>query len=233
MSRHGLIAAITLAAGISAVALPSYATVITFDADPNIAKVNNLLNFLGNTVTEQGYTFTDTNNFGSYGLLSQNFAGKFTLFDNQVSAPTTLTLTLAGGGTFDFNKIDIANADQAGQLAGITFTGLIHGGGTVSHTFTTADILATGAGYKQLGTLDLTSFGFDNLDSVTWLEPNGTTPLFAWTDVDVTQDAEPVAEPAALIVFGTAMLAYGLLRRRARRGLSRPALDMLFVKHVA
>jgi hypothetical protein len=189
---------------------PSHATVITFDADPNVAKVNNLLNFLGNSVTEQGYTFTDTNQFASYGSLSTNFVGKTTLFDNQVNAPTTLTLTLGGGGQFNFTAIDVANAvhqNPVTTLAPITFTGHVHGGGIVTETFSSI------AANNTLQTLTLNS-GFSNLDSVSWTEPNGTNPLYAWTDVNVTQAVQTVPEPGSLAVFGAGLLGLVYLKRR-------------------
>ena len=116
------------------------------------------------------------------------------------------TLTMDGGGAFDLLSIDIAELYSGSGSANVTFTGALSGGGTVTQSFTSDGVSATG----NVSSFETVTFtGFNNLVSVNWLQ---NSPFHQFDNVTVA----PVPLPAAFSLLLMSIGGLALFRRRAK-----------------
>ncbi len=117
-------------------------------------------------------------------------------------SPTSVTMSLAGGGTFSLLALDAASGDpNFGASTSILVTGNLFGGGTVSQTLTAT---VTWASY--------TLSGFSNLTSVVFSNSSGEG--LSLDNID-TGSAVPEPSSLALVMAGGAALVLG--RKRLKR----------------
>jgi len=204
--RMGLHAAVFAALAVMGGAGTAQALTIDFDDFAfNDTGIHDLTPISG-TLERDGFTFTPSQftKFDVLGTQEARFAGEVAMFNNENTGTTTLTRD--GGGTFAVESIDVANILGPGANS-ITFHGAVHGGGTVTESFSFDS-------FGHLTTLSLDS-DFANLDALSFDE-NGN-PSFQFTDLVVDADAA-VPEPAGLAVLGGGLI--GLLLARRRRGIA-------------
>lgn len=188
------------AAILALAASSSMAAVITFDS---VAKNDATLTVVAN-YEEAGYSVK-----GPLATIGSQFAGAYagsaSLF--LANPGNVATLAKVDGGTFSLKAIDLSPLAPSwyGGGADVTFTGNVHGGGTLSQTFTVGPALG-------FGTFEFT--GFDQLDSVTWIQ---VAPYHQFDNIVVDAPAA-VPEPGTLALFGLALAGIGALRRKASRG---------------
>lgn len=195
MKKH-LVASAVLALAASS---STMAAVITFDSlAMNNAGVQSVTNY-----TESGFSLSG--DLGTIGAqFSEAYAGSASLFlgnPGEIAA-----LTKIDGSTFSLNSIDLSPLSVSfyGGNAGVTFTGNVHGGGTLVQSFTTGSTMG-------FSTYQFT--GFDNLDSVTWVQQ---APYHQFDNIVVDKSAA-VPEPGTLALFGIALAGVGALRRKASK----------------
>ncbi|MGB9110459.1 MAG: PEP-CTERM sorting domain-containing protein [Telluria sp.] len=191
MKKHVVAAFLALAAS------SSMAAVITFDPlalnTAGLAAVSNY--------TEAGFSVS-----GPLGTIGAQFAGAYagsaSLF--LANPGNVATLAKVDGSTFSLNSIDLSALAPSwyGGGATVTFTGNVHGGGTLTQSFTTG---------TALGFDTYTFSGFDMLDSVSWVQ---AAPYYQFDNIVVDASAA-VPEPGTLALFGVALAGLGALRRKA------------------
>ena len=198
MKKHFVAAAFLALAASS-----SMAAVITFDSlarnDAGLGVVT--------AYEEAGFLVT-----GNMGTIGSQFPGAYAGSPALFIGAETLAATLAkvDGGTFSLNAIDLSPLAPSWYpgRANVTFTGNVHGGGTVTQSFTVGSTL----GFE---TFKFT--GFDKLDSVSWVQE---APSHQFDNIVVAESASEsaaVPEPGTLALFGVALAGIGALRRKASK----------------
>jgi hypothetical protein len=193
MKKHFAAAVLALATS------SSMAAVITFDS---LAKDSDKLAVVGN-YEEAGFSVN-----GPLATIGSQFAGAYagsaSLF--LANPGNVATLAKVDGGTFSLKAIDLSPLAPSwyGGGASVTFTGNVHGGGTLSQTFTVGSALGFGT---------FAFSGFDQLDSVTWVQ----VASYHQFDNIVVDAPAAVPEPASLALFGVALAGIAALRRKASK----------------
>jgi hypothetical protein len=186
--------AVSLAAGGQVLA-----DTITFDNFAADASADLLKNYVAQSYTESGFQLQNSGFLSS--LISPDASNPFnrgTALAATVGAK--ITLTAAGGASFDLQSIDINQFTTPGRRDSITFTGVTSGGGTVTQTFSLS------AGFPTY-TFDS---DFASVKSVSWKES-----LLINKDVQVDNiqvSAVPEPETYAMLLAGLGLL--GCIRRR-------------------
>jgi hypothetical protein len=186
-------------AALSAFSMTASATTITFNA---LEQAGNGYQFMP-SYSESGFTFTSPgSNFGSAQQGNAGwYLGSASLFDNLARG---IMLSKNDGGTFSFTSIDLAPVSTSwGSGATVSFIGNIHGGGTISSSYTLNSSFA-------FQTFSLS--GFNNLDSVTWTQ---ASPYHQFDNVVL--DGSPVPEPATYVMLLTGLGLIGFTARRRKQ----------------
>ena len=167
----------------------------------------------GSSVTQNGFTVTDTSNIGGLASVTQNpqglnYTGSIALF-NGAQGNSITTLTQNNGNPFTLNSIDIANLFAAPTTgSGVVFTGNIQGGGTVTQSFS----------HGPTNSLDTVTFGagFTNLTSVIF---SPTTARFQFDNVVL--NGRPVTpatpEPGSIALFTGFAVSGGVFLKRRKK----------------
>jgi hypothetical protein len=172
----------------------------------------------GNTLTQQGFIFTDLLNgvgdgFVAWQASSPNLPGLDTANTSLLEffANSTTELTQAGNAAFTLNSIDLAQYNDL-QSAGtymVTFTGTHPDNSTVSQTLTLTRVLGT----PVLQTFALINFtNVVKVDFTQGVAASGTAYQF---DNVVVNAATAIPEPATFLL-GAVSLA-GLVAAKLRR----------------
>lgn len=189
------------------------ATVMDFEALEHVDSGQSPVPGSGKFYAEKGYEFTSSapiHNFATWGTLSANYLGSTALWNGDGTGVTGITtLARADGQAFDLLSIDVGELNVSGPgIAGVTFEGVLSGGGTVTQSFTTDGVRSTGSGFQTF-----TLVGFTDVLSVSWLQ---ATPFIQFDNVTTASDADAVPEPAALGLLGLGLAGLGFVRRRGR-----------------
>ena len=186
--------------------------VLDFDFLPNPNGTTVFSTSQGHSVTQNGFTVTDTSN--ANGLFSAtpnagngggNYTGSVALRNGAIAGITTLTQN--NGNPFTLNSIDIANLALQSNFSGgvtVTFTGNKQGGGTVTQSYK----------HGANDSLETVTFGnlFTNLLSVSL---DQVSPYNQFDNIHVT--AVPEASTLVALPVLLATLSAGLIRKRRSR----------------
>ena len=197
------------------------AAVIDFQALEHATAGQQVVPGTGKFYAENGYEFASSapvHNFATWGTLSANYLGSTALWNGDGTGVTGVTtLTRTGGGAFDLQSIDIGELTVSGPgVATVNFVGALFGGGTVSQSFTSDGVRATGSGFETV-----LFAGFTDVVSVSWLQ---VSPFIQFDNVTVASASIP--EPAAALVLALAFLGLrltGPARHRTRSSQPNPA----------
>lgn len=163
----------------------------------------------GASVTQNGFTVTDTANIGGlYSIapnsgFSQLYTGSVALFNGAQNGDIT-TLTQNSGSAFTLNSIGIANLFlQPTTSGGVLFTGSLLGGGTVTQTFT----------HGASNSLETVILGnsFTNLTSVSFRQ---TTARFQFDNIVLNAPAVTPEPGSVALLVGMSVSGVGFLIRR-------------------
>ena len=166
-----------------------------------------------NPVTADGYFFSNSQGtpygLGVWGRNSsfQADPGFAAVFVNY--GYTTTTMTELGGGSFDFNSIDLADVYNTGVPSTIQFTFNYTGGGSVTQNVTLD------------GLVGLQTFLFNRvaLDSVVWVTVANDNGWGQFDNVNVNTNVGPaVPEPSTILLLGAGLAGLGLLGRKRMKG---------------
>ncbi|WP_373546667.1 hypothetical protein [Chamaesiphon sp.] len=118
-------------------AAPAQSAVLNFES---LAVNNPILNDVGTTYTENGFTVSQVGNqrfqLGVWGTQSVASPGSTALFNNPANG--VIRLTQVGGGAFTLSSIDLANLLNSRTSTPVTFSGLSADNSTTAQTFTSS-----------------------------------------------------------------------------------------------
>ncbi len=196
-------------------------SIAAFSGGSAQAEVIDFEELINAATTQQGQTYTTPSGhfqlsaydsvdaftvFDSTGTASSTFSGSTSFYNISISGETVLRQV--GGAAFNLSSIDLAELNLGnGSTYSVNFNGLVHGGGTVTHTF-----VLDGAEYGA-ETFDFTPFGFSNVDSVSWIQGPFPGGYHQFDNIVVS----PVPEPGSICLLGVAGLI--VLRCRSRRNV--------------
>ena len=187
----GLFGAATIFTAASAQAF------VVIDFEP-LETVNNTVNYVGDTYSDDGFEFTSLSpglGLGTFGSLESRFTGSTALFDD--NADGLIRLNQIDDVPFDLLAINLASLN-GGMPLDVTFVGTLSGGGTVSQTFT-----IDGSPFVQQ-TFNFT--GFSNLTKVEWVQ---APPYHQFDNIVI----DVVPEPDTWLLVGTGIGTAILLRK--------------------
>ncbi len=208
----------SVAAALMALTMSANATTIGFD--PLTTSGEGFVSPA--SYTENGFTLRSlsTLGFGSARTGDVNFLynghimtwyyGSTSLFNDDLAGGVTM-LSKDDGGTFTLNSIDLAALNDFytwGSGEDITFTGNVHGGGTVTQSIQFTE---------QFKFLTFSFNGFENLDSVTWGQG---FPYHQFDNIVLDLPTIPgsdVPEPVSLGLLGLGLAAMGISRRTLKK----------------
>lgn len=180
----------------------------------NTNYMSKLTSFYGSTgFTTNGFNFKGTDNNYSY-LIGANYAGgdssdwAYNGTDFFIAA-SGFSITSATAAPFSINSIDLGRLTLE-SFTTATLTGTKVGGGIVTTTVT-LDITSNASKHTGNDFLTYSLTGFDNLSSLS-ITHNGLNYL---TVDNVVLNAATVPEPSSIALFGLALAAGALVRRRA------------------
>lgn len=172
------------------------ATTITFDS---LEQPGTGFKYLP-SYSEDGYQLSASSFASAQNGNTGWYFGSASLFNNYGNGVTTLTK--ADHGTFSFNSIDLAPVSTGwGAGATVTFIGNVHGGGTVTDSYT----LSNSYSFERFA---LT--GFNELDSVSWIQQYN----YHQFDNLVLEQSAPVPEPSTFILLGAGLVGTVCLKRK-------------------
>lgn len=187
------------------------ASTVTIDFQ-SIEQVNNRVNVVGNTYSEDGYTLAagglsnngTFNGFLSFGTLTNGyrFLDSTGLFKSNRGF---ISLTKSNRAAFNFLSIDLAAVEPGPRAVAITFNAEDSAGNTFQKTVQSTGVLATYV------------FGdyFNNIVGLSWLQEIGSkSHQFDNIVVSSADTVSAVPVPASLWLFGSAMLGFCGLRRK-------------------
>ena len=215
----------TLCAAI-AVAAPvahAQATTLTFNGltpvdDSGIRFVNNCYEESGFRVTLVGMGCTGGGTDPAFGTWTagnpEYFTGSPALFNNVDGA---VQFTAVSGQAFSFQSIGLGSfLGSLGNETSVLFTGMLAGGGTVTRT-----VVVPGGMFPAPATL--TNFVFTGFTNLSALQLTVTSPdvpglrNVQFDNVVFGAAQSVVPEPATVVLFGSGMVALGLVTLRRRR----------------
>jgi hypothetical protein len=185
-------------------------------------------NYSQGTGAGKGFACINTANPISNGLrFSSNGTQTLGFISTNFASPGSLSMFATLGGAFDLVSLDLAQLIKLGDFAypanasGVTVTGALQGGGTVTDTLNITIVSDGPGGHADFATFLLPGT-FRDLTSVTFTPTGGSGPLnesnFLMDNIVVTPTAV-VPEPGAVLLLGTVLLICGskLRNRRATR----------------
>jgi hypothetical protein len=185
-------------AALAALPAAANAVVIDFDAAPQNTVIGPSYSEDGFTITGSGFVFPQFEGFAfstytNDGSIALNYKGP------------SYTLTMDGGGTFDFTSFQLGNVN--GNMEGGTLQIAFDGGPATSLAIPTDSMLQT----YTFDMMDVTSVVFSYLPTDTFLS------LESYARIDnIVLNESAVPEPAswALMIAGFGLVGTGLRRRQ-------------------
>lgn len=180
--------------------------------------INNCYEEAGFRVTLVGMGCSGAGTDAAFGAWTvdnpEYFTGSPALFNN---FDGVVQFTAVNGQAFSFQSISLASfLGSLGNATSVMFTGILMGGGTVTHT-----VEVPGGMFPAPATL--TNYGFEGFTNLSALNVTVTSPNIPGlqnVQIDnvtfgVSQSVVP--EPATVVLFGSGMAALGLVALRRRR----------------
>jgi len=195
-----------LAAAAFTFALPIHAAVVDFE-DLGVASGGQLNPGDNVVVTSGGYDFVNgpTSNIPDMHFPNNGFAGLGST--TELVTHGDLLMTQNGGGTFSLNSFDFGS--WLVEPSSFTVNGLLSGGGLVSQIFSLDGDNTTFETF-------LLNASFTNLVSANWLMTGGNQQTFNIDNINVGSSINAVPLPAAVWLFGPALLGFLGLRRKQK-----------------
>jgi hypothetical protein len=198
--------------GVLALAIPAsaLADVITFDELTNNNRYNSV-----NPLTSGGFQFVNSGStadslivWGSSNSFNADPGGA-TVAVNY--SGTTTTVTPVGGGTFDFNSIDLADVYNYGTGGDVLFT-FLTSGGTTTQTVSLDNIIG----------LQTFTFNLAGLQSFSFTPVSTDGHWLQFDNLVVNGVTQAVPEPGtwAMMLLGFGGLGFQMRRARAKSALA-------------
>ena len=137
--------------------------------------------FHGFSYEEDGFVLDNLSNlfeFATFGTLESRFSGSTALFNDTVNGITRLTSL--DGQPFDLMSIDLTELNGP-NVADVTFTGELSGGGTVTQTFTLDGI-----------SFDPETFIFSGFNDVIAVEWSQASPFHQFDNITISTDQDSI-----------------------------------------
>tara|TARA_R110002111_G_scaffold221901_1_gene284095 strand:+ start:549 stop:1142 length:594 start_codon:yes stop_codon:yes gene_type:complete len=192
------------AAAAFAFSLPIHAAVVDFE-DLGVASGGQLNPADNAVITSGGFDFVNgpTSAISDMHFPNDGFAGIGST--TELVTHGDLLMTKNGGGTFSLNSFDFGS--WLLEVPSFTVNGLLSGGGMVSQSFNLD-------GDETTFETFFLNPSFTNLVSANWLMSSGNQKTFNIDNIKADINAVPL--PAAVWLFGPALLGFLGLRRKQK-----------------